>query len=133
MRNLRIPGKNCSIFNCYSFRAAPGISFFGIPTKNGDKIKLGEQNCCSYYSCVVGNLKRQIKNRTLHTSRLFLLTKTFQYTSNWSIEKITNHIKHKQPNILSHDRLRGDDRTWRRVVTVGVIGGMGVEGEAVVA
>ena len=31
-----------------------------------------------------GNLKRQIKNRTLYTSRLFLLTWTFQYISNWS-------------------------------------------------
>ena len=84
MPNLRMPGENCSIFNCYSSRAAPGISFFRIPTKNDYKIKLEEQHCCSYYSCVDGDLKRQIKNRTLHTSRLFPLTKIFRYTSNWS-------------------------------------------------
>ena len=28
------------------------------------------------------NLKRQIKNRTLYTSRLFLITQIFQYISN---------------------------------------------------
>ena len=30
------------------------------------------------------NLKRQIKNRALYTCRLLLLTKIFQYISNWS-------------------------------------------------
>ena len=83
MPNLRMPFENYSIFNCYTSRAAPGISFFRIPTKNDDKIKLEEQHCCSYYSCIDGNLKRQIKNQTLHTSRLFLLTKIFQHTNNW--------------------------------------------------
>ena len=29
------------------------------------------------------NLKRQIKNRTLYTCRLFLLTRIFQYINNW--------------------------------------------------
>ena len=77
-----MPGKNCPIFSCYSSMAAPGILLFQIPTKNDDKTKL-EEHCCSYYSCN-GDLKRQIKNRTLHTSRLFLLTKIFQYTNNWS-------------------------------------------------
>ena len=77
MPNLRMPFENYSIFNCYSSRAAPGISFFRIPTKNDDKIKLEEQHCCSYYSCIDGDLKRQIKDRTLHTSRLFLLSKFF--------------------------------------------------------
>ena len=33
---------------------------------------------------VNGDLKRQIKNRTMDTSSLFLVTKIFQYTSNWS-------------------------------------------------
>ena len=74
---MLLPGENCLIFNCYSFRAVPGISFFRIPTKNDNKIKLEQQHCCSYYSCVDSDLKRQIKNRTLHTSRLFLLTKLF--------------------------------------------------------
>ena len=76
MRNLSIPDDNCSIFDCYSSRAAAGISFFRIPAKNDDKIKLEEQHCCSYYPCAESNLKRQIKNGTLHTTRLFLLTKS---------------------------------------------------------
>ena len=56
--------------------AAPRVSVFRIPTKNDNKIKLEEQHCCSYYSCS-DDLKRQIKNRTMHTSRLFLLPKFF--------------------------------------------------------
>ena len=32
--NLRMPGENCLIFNWYSSRAAPGISFFRVPTKD---------------------------------------------------------------------------------------------------
>ena len=36
------------------------------------------------------NLKRQIKNRTLHTCRLFLLTRVFQYIGNWS--KVFEHL-----------------------------------------
>ena len=79
MPNLRMHSENFSIFNCYSDRAALAILFFRIPTKNDDKIKLGEQHFCSCYSCVDGDLKRQIKNQSLHTSRLFLLTKIFQF------------------------------------------------------
>ena len=37
------------------------------------------------------NLKRQIKNRTLYTCRLFLLTQIFQYISNWS--KVFEHLR----------------------------------------
>ena len=84
MSNLKMPGENCLILNCYSSRADPRFSFFRIPTKNDHKMKMEEQHCCSYYSCVDSDLKRENKNRTLHTSKLFLLTKTFQYTSNWS-------------------------------------------------
>ena len=36
------------------------------------------------------NLKRQIKNRTLHTCRLFLITRIFQYISNWA--KLFEHL-----------------------------------------
>ena len=53
-------------------------------TKNDDKIKLEEQNCCSYYLWVDEDLKRQIENQTLHTSRLYLVNKIVQYTSSWS-------------------------------------------------
>ena len=36
------------------------------------------------------NLKRQIKNQTLYTCRLFLLTRIYQYISNWS--KVFEHF-----------------------------------------
>ena len=36
------------------------------------------------------NLKKQIKNRTMYTCRLFLLTRIFQYISNWS--KVFEHL-----------------------------------------
>ena len=34
-------------------------------------------------------------------------------------------MKHKLPNIPSHDHLKGDDRTWRWILTAGVLRGMG--------
>ena len=34
--NLRMPGENCLIFNRRSSRTAPGISFFGVPTKDNE-------------------------------------------------------------------------------------------------
>ena len=40
------------------------------------------------------NLKRQIKSRTLHACRLLLLTRIFQYISNWS--KVFEHL----PNLF---------------------------------
>ena len=36
------------------------------------------------------NMKRKIKSRTLDTCRLFLLTRIFQYISNWS--KVFDHL-----------------------------------------
>ena len=45
MPNLGMPGENFSTFNCYSSRAAPEMSFFRLPKKNGNKIKLEEQGC----------------------------------------------------------------------------------------
>ena len=36
------------------------------------------------------NLKRQIKNQTMFTCTLFLLTQLFQYISNWS--KVFEHL-----------------------------------------
>ena len=104
---LYVKFDKCSIFNCYSSRADPRISFFRIPTKNDDKIKLEEKHCCSYYSCVHSDLKRQIKNQTLHTSRLFLLTKTFQYTSKtfdinyYNLTAFWVQIKIIQPDVIN--------------------------------
>ena len=34
--NLRMPSENCLICNWHSSRAAPGISFFGVPTKDDE-------------------------------------------------------------------------------------------------
>ena len=33
--NLRISGDSCLIFNWHGSRAAPGVSFFRVPTTNG--------------------------------------------------------------------------------------------------
>ena len=71
-----MPGGNCSIFNCYSSRAAPAILFFRIPAKNTLKLNW-RKSIVSVITRVDGDLKRQIENRTLHTSGLFLLAKIF--------------------------------------------------------
>ena len=34
--NLRMSGENCLIFNWHSFRAAPGVLFFGVPAKDNE-------------------------------------------------------------------------------------------------
>ena len=39
---------------------------------------------------IIDNLKRQVKNRTLCSCRLFLLTRIFQYISNWL--KVFEHL-----------------------------------------
>ena len=36
--DLRMPGENCLIFNWYSSRAAPAISFFRVPTRDDEYI-----------------------------------------------------------------------------------------------
>ena len=46
------------------------------------------------------NLKRQIKNRTLYACRLFILTRIFQYISNWS--KV---FEHYPPSFFNIDRV----------------------------
>ena len=39
---------------------------------------------------IIDNLKRQVKNRTSSSCRLFLLTRIFQYISNWL--KVFEHL-----------------------------------------
>ena len=39
----RMPGENCLTFNWYSSRAAPGISFFRVPTKD-DEYRINWRN-----------------------------------------------------------------------------------------
>ena len=42
MLNLRISGENCKIFNWHVSKAAPGISFFGVSTKDDNTVQTGE-------------------------------------------------------------------------------------------
>ena len=68
-----MPGENCSIFNCHSSRAAPGISFFRVPTKDDEYSTNWRNKIVAVITrdrVIDGNLKRQIKNRTLHTCEL---------------------------------------------------------------
>ena len=65
--NLRMSGENCQSFNWHSSRAAPGISFFRVPTKDDEySIKTGETTLLQLLLVIPyddeGNLKRQIKN-----------------------------------------------------------------------
>ena len=73
MLNLRITDENCSIFNCHSSRAALGISFFRVPTKDDEYSTNWRNNIVAVVTrdrVIDGNLKRQIKNRALHTCEL---------------------------------------------------------------
>ena len=68
-----MPGENCLIFNCHSSRAAPGISLFRVPTKDGEYSANWSNKIVIAITSdrvIDGNLKRQIKNRTLHTCEL---------------------------------------------------------------
>ena len=70
---LIMPGVNYAINSCSFSRTTLG--------------KLWRKNIVAIITqdrVIDDNLKRQIKNRTLHTCRLFLLTWSFQYISNWS-------------------------------------------------
>ena len=75
-----MPAISYVIYGCSSSRATPGASHQReniVAVVTQDKV-------------IDDNFKRQIKNRTLYTSRLFLLTRIFQYISNWS--KVFDHL-----------------------------------------
>ena len=75
-----MPGvKNYVIYGCSSARATPGVSLYWSFTLEPNIIAFVTQE-----REIDQNLKKQIKNRTFCTTRLFLLTQIFQYTSNWS-------------------------------------------------
>ena len=76
---LIMPDVNYIIYGCSSSRTTSRV----ITNRS---FTLEEKHCCSYYSrrVIDCNFKGQIKNRTLYTCRLFLLTRFFQYISNWS-------------------------------------------------
>ena len=75
-----ITGVNYVIYGCSSARATPVISLYRRCLKQ-------EENVFAVITqdrVIQDNLKRQIKNQTLCTCRLFLLTQIFQYFSYWS-------------------------------------------------
>ena len=75
-----MPDINYIIYGCSYARTAPGVSLTIQELNTGGKILAA----ISQNRITDDNLKRQIKNWTLYNCRLFLLTKFFQYTSNWS-------------------------------------------------
>ena len=72
-----MPAVNYVIYGCSSWRTTPGVNTI-------QEIHNGGKTLLELLHKIGDNLKRQIKNRTLYTCRLFLLTRIFQYTSNWS-------------------------------------------------
>ena len=64
-----IPGVNHVIYGCFSARTTPGVSLYWSLTLEENIVAVITQD-----KVIDDNLKRQIKNRTLCTCRLFLLT-----------------------------------------------------------
>ena len=74
-----MPGVNYVIYGCSSARTTPGVSLYRSLTLEENIVAVITQD-----RVIDDNLKRQIKNRTLYSTRFFLPTYFFQYTSNWS-------------------------------------------------
>ena len=66
------------IFGSFSAKTTPGVSLCWSLTLEEDIIAVITQ-----HMVIDENLKRQIKNQTLCTCRLFLLTYIFQHNFNW--------------------------------------------------
>ena len=65
-----MPGVNYVIYGCSSARTTPGVSLYrSCLTLEENIVAVITQD-----RVIDGNLKRQIKNRNLHTCRLLLLT-----------------------------------------------------------
>ena len=64
-----MPGVNYVIYGWFSARTTPGISLYWSLTLEENIVAVIIQD-----KVIDDNLKRQIKNRTLCTCRLFLLT-----------------------------------------------------------
>ena len=64
-----IPGVNYVIYRCFSARITPGVSLYRSLTLEENIVAVITQD-----KVIDDNLKRQIKNWTLCTCRLFLLT-----------------------------------------------------------
>ena len=64
-----MPGVNYAIYGCSSARTTPGVSLYQSLTLEENIVAVITQD-----RVIDDNLKRQIKNQTLCTCRLFLLT-----------------------------------------------------------
>ena len=64
-----MPGVTYVIYGCFSARTTPGISLYKSLTMEENFVAVITQD-----KVIDDNLKRQIKNRTFCTCRLFLLT-----------------------------------------------------------
>ena len=67
-----MPGVNYVIYGCFFVRATPGVSLYQSLTLEGNIIAVITQD-----SVIDDSLKTQVKNQTLCTCRLFLLTQIF--------------------------------------------------------
>ena len=63
-----MPGVNYVIYGCFSARTTPGVSLYRSLTLEENIVAVIAQD-----RVIDDNLKRQIKNQTLCTCRLFLL------------------------------------------------------------
>ena len=73
-----MPGVNYVLYDCSSARTIPGVSLYQSLTFKENVVAV-----ITWDRVIDDNLKRQIKNQTLRTCRLFLLTYIFQYITNW--------------------------------------------------
>ena len=74
-----MPGVNYVIYDFYSARTTSGVSLYWSLTLEESIVAVITQD-----RVTDNNLKKQIKNQTLCTCRLFVLTYIFQYISYWS-------------------------------------------------
>ena len=74
-----MPGVNYVIYDFYSARTTSGVSLYWSLTLEESIVAVITQD-----RVIDNNLKKQIKNQTLCTCRLFVLTYIFQYISYWS-------------------------------------------------
>ena len=63
------PGVNYAIYGCTSARTTPGVSLYQNLTLEENTVAVITQD-----RVIDNNLKKQIKNQTLCTCRLFVLT-----------------------------------------------------------
>ena len=58
MLNLRVSGENCLFFDWHSSMAAPGISFFGVSTKD-------DEYCTNWRNNIVAVITRDRVMKTI--------------------------------------------------------------------